>query len=62
MLDVPEKLLKRCLDCDGLRNGMRPNQDSHEYLIAAPGGLSYRCLLCGAVLTKERGESGTRWH
>ena len=62
MLQVPQESLKPCLECDGLKNGMRPNQDSHEYMIAAPGGSSYRCLLCGTVLTRLREELGTRWH
>ena len=67
MLQESKKLGKPCLDCAGLKNGTRPNLESHEYLIAAWRGSSssrassYRCLLCDAVLTKEHGELGTRW-
>jgi hypothetical protein len=62
-----QKLVKPCLECNGLRDGTRPNQESHEYLLAAWRGSpdsrlsSYRCLLCDSVLTKEHGELGTRW-
>jgi len=62
-----QKLVKPCLECSGLKNGTRPNQESHEYMIAASRSSSsspapsYECLLCGTVLTKEHGELGTRW-
>src|SRR5258706_13361084 len=61
-----EKVTNPCLECSGLKDGTRPNQDSHEYLIAtrlgsANSSASYRCLICSSVLTREQGEFGTRW-
>jgi len=55
-----------CLDCSALKNGARPHGDPHDYLIAARSSVSstpstYKCLVCGTVLAKESGESGTRW-